>query len=282
MPDSHAGRPLNWLAQLAIASATEAVRTYLDRLFAMLISMDGFVYRQAVNRSEELRYQWVAETSKAMDANIGMIIARIKQESVADLAPMFRQLTANGQMLFAKYVNVNALFNTTWDAKTWATINSERDKLGLHLSGRLWDISRDATEQALALIEKASREGIPFGKIKAQLTSLLTEQGRANMEYNVRRLWADQLRRNRIIAQREVWLRLGYVKEILLSRSFTADETCRECGEAVGPHALDTRVVPVDWENIPPYHPWCQCEARPAQATAAELRGFLDSRESEP
>lgn len=281
MPDSHAGQPLNWLAQMALASATNAVRTYMARLFAALTTMDGLTYRVMENRSAELRYHWVAETATKLDADVATIITRIKTETVADLTPVYQQLAADGQTLFAKYVNVNALFNTTWDKAAWATINAERDKLGLQLSGRLWDISQDATKQALSLVEKASREGVPFNKIKGQFEALLSEQGRGNMDYNVRRLWADQLRSNRIIAQREVWTKLGYVQEIVLSRSPTADESCARCGGAVGPHALDTKVVPVDWADIPPYHPWCQCGARPAKATAAELRGFLDARERE-
>jgi len=281
MPDSHAGQPLNWLAQMALASAADAVRKYLDRLMGLL-TLPEVTYRLLENRSEELRYQWVAETAKHVDQDVATIITRIKTETVADLSPVYQQLNADGQTLFAKYVNVNALFTTTWDKAAWETINGERAKQGFHLSGRLWDISQDATKQALDIIERASREGIPFNKVKGQLNALLTEQGRANMDYNIRRLWADQLRRNRIIAQRDVWLRLGYVKEIVLSRSATADESCQECGEAVGPHALDTRVVPVDWGNVPPYHPWCQCDARPARATAEELRGFLDRREREP
>lgn len=281
MPDSHAGQPLNWLAQMALASAADAVRKYLDRLMGLL-TLSDLTYRLLENRSEELRYQWVAETAKKLDQDVATIITRIKTETVADLSPVYRQLNADGQTLFTKYVNVNALFTTKWDQATWETIGGARAKQGFHLSGRLWDISQDATRQALDIIERASREGIPFNKVKSQLNALLTEQGRANMDYNMRRLWADQLRRNRIIAQRDVWLRLGYVKEIVLSRSATADESCKECGEAVGPHALDTRVVPVDWEDMPPYHPWCQCDARPAKATAAQLRAFLDSRRQQP
>jgi hypothetical protein len=276
----HTG-PLNDIASGAFISADAATKGYLNDLTGLLVGKSGaaFNYKVARNAAEELRYTWVLQTRNKLNKDIQAIIERLKQQNIAELQPLIDKLGHQRTLLPGAF-SLTALFNTTWDAEMWKTIEASRAQWH-SLSESLWRISDEAQRQALSLIEAASRQGIPFNKVKADLAGLLTEKGAASMEYNMRRLWATELRRNRIVAQQEVWKTIGVVKEVRLSRSSTADITCEKCGQAIGPQPLDERVVPLEWPDMPPYHPWCQCNTRPVEPTQAQMKAFLDKKYGE-
>lgn len=175
----------------------------------------------------------------------------------------------------ARVLPLNTSFSTTWDADVWKAIDASRAQRH-SLSESLWRTD-DAQRQGLALIEKASREGIPFDKIKADLQALVIENDPASMQYNVRLLWATELRRNRFVAEQSIWKSLGVIKQVRLYRSADADETCELCGHAIGGHAGDERIVPLDSE-MPPFHLGCKCNARPVEPTAEEMKAYLNKK----
>jgi hypothetical protein len=269
--------PPDTITVTATKDAQKAVQDYLDRLTGLLVRQGGdFSYREARNAAEELRYTWVHDTNNAMTKDFQDALDQLKKEQQDQLKPLVDKAVKAGAVL-PKSFSLAALFNTTWDAGTWKAITASRAQWH-SLSESLWNIAGDAQRQALSLIEQASREGIPFKKIQEQLSSLLTEQGRGNMDYNLRRLWATELRRNRMVAQQYTWGQMGFIQQIRLARSADADITCPICGEAIGWAPLDYRIVPIDHGDMPPYHPWCKCTAVPVEPSAADVKKWLDDK----
>jgi hypothetical protein len=273
--------PLNSLASTAYTGADLAVKGYLNDLSALLVSKGGavFNYKVARNAAEELRYTWVLQTGKKLNQDVQAIVDGLKKQNMAELQPLIEQIEHQRTLLPGAF-SLTALFNTVWDKDIWQAINVSRAQWH-SLSGSLWRIADQAQTTALALIEQASREGLAFNKVKADLEALLTEKGAASMEYNVRRLWATELRRNRIVAEQTIWKSVGVVKEVKLYRAADADLTCQLCGNAIGYKAGDERIVPFDWPEMPPYHPWCKCNSRPVEPTKKELKTYLDKKYGE-
>lgn len=166
------------------------------------------------------------------------------------------------------------VFDNHWSDALWTQIEAERDANGFNLNESIWNIANNAQNKAYAIIRDAEQNGTTFGKVKDALAALLTEKGKANMGYNVKRLWVNQLKADRIIAQRQVWTDMGYIQNVILSRSDHA-EPCEICDEEVGEGPLSERVVPLDYGNWPPFHPWCACDARPEKPSAKSIAAFL-------
>lgn len=166
------------------------------------------------------------------------------------------------------------VFDNHWSDALWAQIEAERDANGFNLNESIWNIANNAQNKAYTIIRDAEQAGTTFGKVKDDLAALLTEKGKANMGYNVKRLWVNQLKADRVIAQRQVWTDMGYIENVILSRSDHA-EPCEICDEEVGEGAGAERVVPLDYGNWPPFHPWCACDARPEKPSAKSIAAFL-------
>ena len=173
------------------------------------------------------------------------------------------------------------VFDNHWSEKLWTKIEKERDANGFNLNESIWKIANNAQNKAFAIIKDAEQNGTTFGKVKDDLAALLTEKGKSNMGYNVRRLWVNQLKADRIIAQRQVWNDMGYIQNVILSRSDHA-MPCEICDEEVGEGPDAERVVPLDYGNWPPYHPWCECDAQPEKPSAKSIADFLKGNLGSP
>lgn len=174
-----------------------------------------------------------------------------------------------------------SVFDNHWSDALWTKIEAERDATGFNLNESIWNIANNAQEKAYTIIRDAEQKGITFDKVKKELATLLTEKGKSNMGYNVKRLWVNQLKTDRIIAQKSVWEDMGYVQNVILSRSDHA-MPCEICDEEVGEGAGAERVVPLDYGNWPPFHPWCECDARPEKPSAKAIAAFLKGETGSP
>lgn len=173
------------------------------------------------------------------------------------------------------------VFDNHWSEELWTKIEAERDANGFNLNESIWNIANNAQEKAYAIIKDAEQKGTTFGQVKKDLAALLSEKGKANMGYNVRRLWVNQVKTDRIIAQKSVWQDMGYVESVILSRSHNG-LPCEICDEEVGEGPDAERVVPLDYGNWPPFHPWCECDAQPEKPSAKSIAAFLKGETGSP
>lgn len=270
--------PLNPLSKKAFDHADAAVQEYLNLLAVLLINQRDtiFNYKVVLNEAEDLRYQWTLHTKERIDKDVQAIINALKAESLAKLAPLIKSVEKN-KTLWPEELTLTAKFNITWDRDIWKAVALNRAEWH-SLSESLWRITEQAQQNALDLIMKASMEGLTFGQVKDQFAELLTEKGKGNMDYNVRRLWANELRRDRIVAQQVVWKSMGFIEKIKLLRSPTADVDCDICGEAIGYNPNDEKIVSIDYNDLPPYHPWCQCFTLPVEPAPEQIKAFIDSQ----
>lgn len=266
-------KPLNPLSKLAVLAASKAVREYLGRLLVLLMENSEKPWILMETEVEALRYTWIASVEKTLNDQVAKILSDLKSQSV-DMAKKAAEIIGeNPQKL-----TLQGMFNVQFDDKVWQAVKDYRATATGNLSARLWDLSGDAARKTQEIVMRATREGLTFDQVKKELAELLTAEGKDNLDYNVRRLWADQLKRNRIIAMKATWEHLGYIHKVKLTRSPTADPECGPCATHIGPNPGDFVIVNLEDLDPPPWHPWCQCEAEPVPPTAADFMAYWTSR----
>jgi len=275
-------KPLNEIARLALTQANGALKDYVMRILALLPDDESEEAMEDIEDGVKTESKaWAKDTAQKLDKDVWQEVNMVKDKGIADIASLPDRLPYSVGAAFPTAAELGGVFNTEWSEGVWKQIEGEREALGLNISNRLWDATKDAQNQINDIIKQSETEHWAYSETKDELAELLTEKGRANVGYNTRRLWVDQVKRNHIVAQRQQWTDTGYIDTIILSRSDTGYE-CDICGEEIGDGPGASIEVPMDYAFLPPYHPWCGCTASPKMPSKESMRAFLNGEVGSP
>jgi hypothetical protein len=280
-------KPLNEIARLALAQSEGALHDYVMRILALLPASDASAGKEAASMDEmedDVKTEskaWAKDTARKLDKDVQQEVDIVRDRGIAEMASLPERLSYSVGNAFPTAAELGSVFNEEWSKDVWKQIEGERAALGLNISNNLWDSTKDAQNQINDIIKQSETEHWAYSETKDKLAELLTEKGRANVGYNTRRLWVDQVKRNHIVAQRQQWTDTGYIDTIILSRSETGYE-CDICGEEIGDGPGASIEVPMDYAFLPPYHPWCGCTASPKMPTKESMRAFLNGEVGSP
>lgn len=275
-------KPLNEIARLALTQANGALKDYVMRILALLPDDESEEAMEDIEDGVKTESKaWAKDTAQKLDNDVWQEVNAVKDKGIAEMASLPDRLPYSVGAAFPTAAELGGVFNTEWSVGVWKQIEGEREALGLNISSRLWDVTKDAQNQINDIIKQSETEHWAYSETKDKLAELLTEKGKANVGYNVRRLWVDQVKRDHIVAQRQQWADTGYIDTIILSRSETGYE-CDICGEEIGDGPGASIEVPMDYAFLPPYHPWCGCTASPKMPTKESMRAFLNGEVGSP
>ena len=143
-----------------------------------------------------------------------------------------------------------------FDDVALAEVKAWRETEGFSLSRALWNYADGAQHTITDVITQSVNEGWSFKDLETKLTQSLTEQGKENLKYNVRRLYVNEVNTAWTCDRKDITDAMPFITQVELVRGADGDPTCEICNAAIGDPGT-TKVVAKQGADLPPYHPFC-------------------------
>jgi hypothetical protein len=157
-----------------------------------------------------------------------------------------------------------------FDSVALAEVKKWRETEGFSLSRALWNYADGAQHTITDVITQSVNESWSFKQLEEKLAASLTEKGKDNLAFNVRRLYVNEVNTAWTCDRKAITDAMPFIDKVELVRGEDGDPTCERCNTAIG--LPGTRViVPKEGADLAPYHPFCVDSWNDVLPTADEM-----------
>ena len=262
----------------AEVTAKKLVNDYVTSTQALVYKYDKniIVARKAKEELTTLRYQFHATSYAQLQKMEGKAITIAQmargegyRNYFEEFIPTFSSLDKNKQYL-------RMFFGGGFSDGIRNIIEAQRLKQGIDLSHSLWNYVGQGEADVWKAVYTGLQNNQSMRQIGRTIEGYLTDTGRQNMKFNLRRLIVSETNNSYLRSQEYMTKKTPWIKKVELYRGPDGDASCNICAEIIGGVGT-SKTLTVNDAEYPPYHPFCKCGYIDVLPSRQEMIKYLKS-----
>lgn len=247
---------------LADEHTQKLIVDYLKEFDGILLKYgpEAIQIKKGVDALNKLNYSFYVTSKKDLDNLVDEAIKLGQTAKAEGFKNYFQQIIPRFENIPDLKEPIRVLFGGGFSDAIRKLIEQKRIEEGFDLSKSLWKYTKETQKQIWGTIYDGLQQNKSYTEIRKDVEKFLTEEGKANLNYNVKRLYRTEVNNAYLTADKYVTMNTDFIEEVHIFRSPSGDPDCEICNEIVGPVGGEGIVVPKNEAEYPGYHPNCMCD----------------------
>lgn len=275
-----------WLKYGAINVSKHAEKTGAELVQYIIKKNQDFILQHGPNiigvkrvnsAFNNLQFDFVAKTQKGLDTLIGHAVTVAQQAKAEGLKSYFTSVGMQYDSLPNKVKQpITAMFGGGFSNEARKLIEATRAKQGIDLSKSIWNITQANQRMVWNAVYDGLQNNETLQKITGRIARFATAKGKANLMFNIRRLYVSEANNAFLRTQEYLTKKMPFVNKVKLCRGADGDPKCPICAANIG--AVGTcKIETVQNALYPPYHPFCKCTYYDILPTKKEMLDYINN-----
>ena len=250
------------IINLADKHTQELITDYLKEFDSILLKhgLEAIQIKKGMDALNKLNYTFYVTSKKDLEELVDEAIKFGQTAKAEGFKNYFQQVIPKFNNIPQLKEPLRVLFGGGFSDAIRKLVEQKRLEEGFDLSKSLWRYTKETQKQIWRTIYDGLQQNKSYSEVRRELTQYLTEKGRANLSYNITRLYRTEVNNAFLTADKYVTQNTDFVEEVHIFRSPNGDPDCEICNEIVGPVGGEGVIVPKNEAEYPSYHPNCMCD----------------------